>query len=316
MIILVDVDDVTADLVPSWLDEYNKQYDDNLKVEDITVWDIASLVKTEAKDKFFDIINNHRFYYNVQPVPGAYEGIIALRQMGHRVIFATSAMVGHAGDKLRWLQHNRFLDTNKFNDPDYMEITDKTLIKADLIIDDRVGNVMGFVNAGKCAIVFTKPWNLDLASDDECVFRANDWQEVVRLVKTISEKPSKENPLPQMVKDQLLESGVKFDHDKPRWDLLPWEAIGQIVGVMTLGAKKYAEYNWAKGMHWSRVYAALLRHLTAWFGGEDLDKETGLSHLAHAGCCLLFLMSYQLWGGKYNSFDNRPFRMINEWKKE
>ena len=34
------------------------------------------------------------------------------------------------------------------------------------------------------------------------------------------------------------------------------------------------------------------RHLQAWWSGERLDKESGLPHLAHAVCCLLFLM----WG--------------------
>ena len=47
-----------------------------------------------------------------------------------------------------------------------------------------------------------------------------------------------------------------------------------------------------------RYFAAMCRHVFAWWGGEDADPETGYSHLAHAGCCLLFLMEYQRngWG--------------------
>ncbi len=39
-------------------------------------------------------------------------------------------------------------------------------------------------------------------------------------------------------------------------------------------------------------FDACMRHLTAWIEGERKDPESGLSHLAHAVCCLLIM----LWG--------------------
>ena len=85
---------------------------------------------------------------------------------------------------------------------------------------------------------------------------------------------------------------------KPRLDLLPTSSLESIAEVLTFGAAKYSDNNWCRGARWGRYYSALLRHLFAWWRGEDLDPETGLSHLAHAGCCLLFLMEYQRngWG--------------------
>ena len=62
---------------------------------------------------------------------------------------------------------------------------------------------------------------------------------------------------------------------------------------MAFGAKKYGVYNWLDGMEWSRLVGAVMRHVLAWHGGEDLDPETGASHLAHARCCLAMLMGYQ-----------------------
>ena len=88
--------------------------------------------------------------------------------------------------------------------------------------------------------------------------------------------------------------GVKFDTGKPPMGLLPWKALTEIAKVLDFGAKKYNSYNWAKGMKWSRLYDAALRHLSVWIEGEDKDQETGLSHLAHAGCCILFLLTYEL----------------------
>jgi hypothetical protein len=87
--------------------------------------------------------------------------------------------------------------------------------------------------------------------------------------------------------------GIKFDDgpEKLRWDLLPWEEVEQVVKVLTLGASKYADHNWKfVPENRSRYFAAAMRHLVAWFKGEKLDKESGLNHLAHALCCVLFLL--------------------------
>lgn len=83
---------------------------------------------------------------------------------------------------------------------------------------------------------------------------------------------------------------------KTRFDLIPFEAIGEIADVLEYGANKYEAHNWARGAAWSRYFSALCRHIFAWWAGEDKDPETGFSHLAHAGCCLLFLMQYERHG--------------------
>ena len=97
--------------------------------------------------------------------------------------------------------------------------------------------------------------------------------------------------------DVRVPTGRKDDKAKPRWDLLPVGPVREVVDVLTLGAEKYADNNWQIVPNSRcRYYAAALRHLTAWWEGERHDPETGKSHLAHAACCLLFL----LW------FDKEP----------
>jgi hypothetical protein len=93
--------------------------------------------------------------------------------------------------------------------------------------------------------------------------------------------------------EAALKQGVKFDADKPRTDLLSPIALIKISEVLTYGANKYTDNNWRKGMYWSRCLGACLRHLFAYLGGQDNDPETGLSHLAHAGCCIMFLLEYE-----------------------
>lgn len=88
-------------------------------------------------------------------------------------------------------------------------------------------------------------------------------------------------------------SGVKYDGGKLRYSLIPPRALASIVAVLTFGALKYAPNNW---MHvpnaYERYLDALMRHIEAYRSGEQLDPESGIHHLAHAGCCLLFLLAF------------------------
>jgi hypothetical protein len=105
---------------------------------------------------------------------------------------------------------------------------------------------------------------------------------------------------PKSIRDQT----VKMDAGKNRLELFPPEAILAISEILTFGTGKYKERGWENGQDWSRVFGATLRHLYAWWGAKssttstnflfgDLDTETGRSHLWHAGCCIVFLITYE-----------------------
>ena len=97
--------------------------------------------------------------------------------------------------------------------------------------------------------------------------------------------------------------GIKHDNEKLRMDLIPVSTLQGLAEVLTFGAGKYGDRNWEAGIKWSRVYAAAMRHLTAWWAGENLDAETKLSHLKHAACCISFLVEYEK---TRLEFDDRP----------
>lgn len=99
-----------------------------------------------------------------------------------------------------------------------------------------------------------------------------------------------------------MSEGKKFDGGKPMLALLPTRPLEEIGKVLTYGAGKYDPWNWTNGMAWSRLISAMLRHLYAWMRGEDNDPETGLCHLAHVGCCVLFLLEYTF---SKQDFDDR-----------
>ena len=86
-------------------------------------------------------------------------------------------------------------------------------------------------------------------------------------------------------------SGVEHDTGKPDWSLLPLDATEKVVEVLTHGAEKYSRDNWKEVPNAeNRYYSAMMRHVVSFRRGEYLDPESGLPHLAHAICCLLFLL--------------------------
>ena len=100
-----------------------------------------------------------------------------------------------------------------------------------------------------------------------------------------------------------MSEGVKFDEGKSRYDLIPSEFMEALAWVLTFGANKYGDRNWEKGMPYGRVFAALMRHLWAWWRGESADPETNKSHLWHAAACVCFLITFE---ARKSGKDDRP----------
>lgn len=96
-----------------------------------------------------------------------------------------------------------------------------------------------------------------------------------------------------------MSEGRKFDGEKPRLYLLPPHTLLEVGKVLTFGAAKYDEHNWKKLDNLQNRYTgAAMRHLLAHMQGEELDPETGLDHLAHAICCLMFKLEAKLENGE------------------
>lgn len=90
----------------------------------------------------------------------------------------------------------------------------------------------------------------------------------------------------------IKKEALRFNENKPRYDLLEPHAIHELVKVFTKGSEKYADRNWEKGMKWSKMLASLKRHLAAFEQGEDYDKESNLNHMAHVAWNALGLVTY------------------------
>lgn len=88
---------------------------------------------------------------------------------------------------------------------------------------------------------------------------------------------------------------MKYDSDKAPLALIPPQVLNQIAEVLGFGADKYGMNNWRDDGHnteWSRTYSSIQRHLNSFWDGEDLDPESGKTHLAHAATQLVILMQH------------------------
>lgn len=124
-------------------------------------------------------------------------------------------------------------------------------------------------------------------------------------------KPVSDPEIPQ--KSSAL-TGLRHNAGKPRVDLVAPSIMTAIAAVAAFGAEKYAARNWEKGMEYGKVYASLMRHLMAWWQGEEVDAESGLPHLHHVAWNVQALVEYdrRLKAGTLPAeVDDRPHKALS-----
>lgn len=90
--------------------------------------------------------------------------------------------------------------------------------------------------------------------------------------------------------------GLRFNKGKRRYDLIPVDALAALADLFTIGANKYAERNWEKGMSYQSVIASLDRHWNDFKAGIDRDPETGCLHITHVVWNAMALLTFMLRG--------------------
>ena len=168
MIIAIDIDDVVLNLIPEWLKFYNAVHNDSLTQEQITDWDMTKFVKPECGKKIYDFLLEPKLYDDVNCIPGAWSAILRLRNLGHRLIFVTAS---HHSGKLLRMKNLELLP----NEKEYVACHDKSLIRADVLIDDKPQNLENF---GGHKILFSRSHNYGEGRFP----RAEDWGDVLAII--------------------------------------------------------------------------------------------------------------------------------------
>lgn len=189
MIIACDVDGVLADLDTEWYRRYNRDYNDNLTRERVTGWNVSEFVKPECGLRVLDYLSDPDLYAQVQPIPGAVEGIHRLRAAGHEVFFVTACTFGMVDQKAQWLRRWGFsaaTAADAYRLPkDLVVVYEKHRVLADLLIDDGPHNIMQWVRGTsqrRRAILLEYPYSheCDLTSAEWLwCYRAHNWDEIL-----------------------------------------------------------------------------------------------------------------------------------------
>lgn len=102
-------------------------------------------------------------------------------------------------------------------------------------------------------------------------------------------------------------AALRFNTGKPKLsyvlDSMP--ALKDMVAVMEFGAEKYDRNNWKKGFPKEELLDSMLRHVDAFYSGEDTDPDSGEPHVGHILCNAMFLAYHygsnsEYWKEKYN----------------
>jgi len=179
MKILIDVDNIIGNLCDAVLSVYNEDSGDNLCSENITSYYIESFVKPQYKDNFKHYFLDKRVWKRMKYVDGCREYIAKLFNDGHDIYFCTKTEMKNAPKKESYLQRTfPYINIRK----KLIVCSDKTMIRADVLIDDCLDNFGG----QDYSIVLDYPWNRN--TDDEDIIRASSWKEIYNIIYLINKE--------------------------------------------------------------------------------------------------------------------------------
>jgi 5'-nucleotidase len=168
----IDLDSCLNDLETQWiLTQYNKEYNDNVKLEDMVRWDVTTYIKPECGKKIYEFLLRPNFFLNLNPKE--YSQMITKKLSEKYDIYVITAYTpSTVVDKVEWIKkYFPHIDTDKVIFCNY-----KGIIKTDFLIDDGSHNILDYYNnGGKNPIVYDRPWNRDLLDK---FMRAYDWCDV------------------------------------------------------------------------------------------------------------------------------------------
>ena len=150
--------------------------------------------------------------------------------------------------------------------------------------------------------------------DNHVIVERKEWLEAKQLIKDLTvnidgfpdaEKGYSPPPVKHLDPSFRPVQGIKHDSDKPRFDLIPADALEEVAKVYTVGAKEYGDRNWELGLNYGRLFRAMMSHSWAWWGGERDDSKNKLHHLTSVVFNALALLHYELNKEKYSKWDDR-----------
>lgn len=182
MIIVCDVDGILNDLVEKTIDMYNSLNCKSIKLSDITSYNFFDCLPYDDAEGVVSLFKNKSLWDSLKPREGAQHTLRQLIKRGHNVYLATATDPVNFGWKIDWLrQYFSFIPSDNV-----IRITDKSLLKCDILIDDCLDNLISVF----CdRITLNYPWNQssskDIAYD---IIRCDNWHEIAASINKLEER--------------------------------------------------------------------------------------------------------------------------------
>jgi len=160
----VDFDDVLSDLCGHWISEYNRQYNDNLQINDVTDWDIGKF--TKIGNEMYHLLVQPKFFESVLIQDSCFDVLCEMQKFFNIQIVSATHPSTYL-DKSNWLARNLpFIPQTSYNC-----VFDKSLFRANILIDDNPKNLEFFQGE---KVIFTKPWN----KTAQGMYRVDNWNDI------------------------------------------------------------------------------------------------------------------------------------------
>lgn len=186
MKIAIDFDCTLFPTVESVIEVYNRRYNDNISIDQLTKYSLYDSLDKDVADKMFDIFRDKETYENLKPYEYAVEAVKQLVNKGHEIFIATATDIASIGWKANLLQkYFPFIPKNNL-----IRINHKHLLKVDIIIDDYLVNL---TDSSAEKICFNHVWNRDKDIDKKYnIHRVYAWNDVLDIINDIERKNKNE----------------------------------------------------------------------------------------------------------------------------
>lgn len=179
--ILVDMDDVLEQLLKAWCAWLNKEHGLDITEEMCVNWDMTKNFTSLKQPQIFAPLSKEEFWKTVEPMPGAQEAIKELQSRGHEIYVVTATYPNTVKAKFNGVMKKYF----KMIPADHFFVVhNKQMVTGDVIIDDNPINLGG---DRLLSILYSRPHNAEFDTEGNEYFRADSWQDVLKIIKIAEE---------------------------------------------------------------------------------------------------------------------------------
>jgi 5'-nucleotidase len=177
--ILVDVDNVLENLNMIWVQELNKKYQTDVKMEDITDWEIKKFFPGLSKSQVFSPLHKRQTWDYLEPIPGSQDMIKRLINEGHEIILVTASHPQTVLYKFNFL--DKYFPFIPFQD--VIVTSRKQMVRGDVLIDDAPHNLESGEYKG---ILMDMPYNRNYDEKAKGFIRVHNWNEIYEAINKIT----------------------------------------------------------------------------------------------------------------------------------